>query len=262
MLLNLSIDLLKDRLDRMRRITVILAGVYALAGFLSVFVEHWEPGVKGVSILFRETAPNLSAPASPLLLLYLSVLLPITILTVLIFESNSVFNPNSANVPMAILLSYPLPRWIILISRLLYLAGVTIWMLIVCGTGWIVGRVMNSALDPGWSVLAYLPGLILFVNIFAYLGIILGRFSTRLWVGPIMVLLGLIFTYCTYFFPDGAVAGLNLVYFSLLFAYLGESPLVSNPSPVSLVLLLGVNILAGWVLWKIFEKSDLGYLPS
>ncbi|MEW6503587.1 MAG: hypothetical protein AB1457_06460 [Chloroflexota bacterium] len=167
-------------------------------------------------------------------------------------EGGFLFKGQMVRHSIAFLLAYPLPRWQVYLSRVVYLLSGCFLLsaagfLSVAGMNWLTGN------SPPAGLMAFFPATALLVFLFGELGVLLGILTKSVWLDR---LVGLILMFLVYL-PYGLSSARGAVRYSPLFYVLGESPLTAGFDWVNLLVLGLLGVVIGLIGGFAFEHLDL-----
>ncbi len=173
-----------------------------------------------------------------------------------ILEGSSLLSGSREREAMNLLLAYPLPRWKVFFSRLVYLC------LITAGLSW--GMTLAAGLLVHWAagiafdiVLRIQPASSLFALLMGSLAMFLAMWNDSIWKTRLISLGILLVFYAPYLVRAGGSETIWLLRLSPLYHALGDMPLL-EPGPLwQTVVLLGVLLVVIGSASARFERMDL-----
>lgn len=255
------VDLAKDLFREKIRLLLVWAGAFVvwivLVGLLWKTLAG-SPDVNSLASRLAHLAGSMSSPDQDyLLVMFYATILPLGMVVFGAQVGSRLLTGQKARSELSLLLALPLPRWKILIGRLLYLAaallGVTVVILIsTLVMVWASELQINGLALVAIGFRAYLLGLL-----FALLTVLVANFIKKPDIAQILTLIVFVLAYLLYLLPINSTASPVVGYLSPMFYYLGYAPLLEPWVTGHFLILMGVNIVAMVAVWRQFDAVDL-----
>jgi ABC-type transport system involved in multi-copper enzyme maturation permease subunit len=173
-----------------------------------------------------------------------------------IWEGSNLFAGKQVRTGMYLLLAYPLSRWVVFLSRLVYLFLTIAALSWVMTLGMALAANLAAAISVG-NMLSIQPGINLFAFLAGSLVILIATLNGSLWKTRLIGLLVLLAFYAPYLIQAALGIEFPLLVLSPLYLALGDLPLLLATPVWKTILLLGLVLVVIGIASLRFERMDL-----
>ncbi len=168
------------------------------------------------------------------------------------WEGVTLFKGRAVRNSIAFLLAYPLPRWQVFLSRLVYLvSGCFLLTIVTFLSG--AGMILLSGNPFPADFLGLLPASFLLILFLGGVGVLLGALSKSFWLDRLAGLLLLFLLYL----PYGMNSGTEVIRYSPLYYVVEEWPLTGSTQAENLLVLGGLCVAVWLAGGFAFERLEL-----